>query len=330
MPSDGRPVVRKGQQRRELRGRQPPACQPVGERHRCGERGARLGRRRGQLRRRHPHRVDAHRQRDGSLLEADERREDQRPGRLGVELGAGAAGNDDGLPAAQPHRGVAVGDVHVAREPVELVHERSLEHARLQLDVAAEEAQGEALEAAQRAGAASGVLRLGDRRVPVGLHAELGGADLEGVARGGERDRLRLDRGEAALQLGARLRGAHPADVDARDRDACGDPPRRAARRRSPRRARRPRARQRRAALSRAGNACAAAGSAQSEAETFSRRPAPTTDTSRSFEEPSRAGAPSSRGSDRWRRPAAGSRTFPRQSGTPSRRAATSRRGGRA
>ena len=172
-------------------------------------------------------------------------------------------------------------------------------------------------------------LRLGDRRVPVGLHAELGRADLEGVARGGERDRLRLDRGEAALQLGARLRGAHPADVDARDRDACRDPARRAGE----------------------GEADDERGDREHgndeqpsrEQETPAPRPgAPNLKRRRSRvdlhrrpilagpRDPTRAGAPSSRGSDRWRRPAAGSRTFPRQSGTPSRRAATSRRGGRA
>ena len=86
----------------------------------------------------------------------------------------------------------------------------------------------EALEAADRAEAVALALRRVDRRLPVGLDAELDRADREALPAGDEDDRLLRDARPTALEQRAGVLRLHPADVDAVDRDAVRERRRRA------------------------------------------------------------------------------------------------------
>jgi hypothetical protein len=220
--------VRKPQQRGKLPGRQPPRSGTELHPYRPGERGPHLGRDRRQVGGARLRRVDSNGQRHAATLEARERAHDRVAGRLPVEHDARARPQDDGLQAAQDDRRVAVRAVDGPSHASHLVDERPLEHASRRRDVRAEHPHADPPEAAQRPDPGALVERQLDGRVPVRLDAEADRLQSPLVPGGGEGERGLRERVRAALQLRARLVRGQPADVDAVDADARGDPGRRA------------------------------------------------------------------------------------------------------
>ena len=97
-------------------------------------------------------------------------------------------------------RGVDRQAIYLFRDPVQLVLERAREHGRGRRDVCAEEVDVEALEAPKRPEAVPLPLRGVDRRLPVGLHAELVRPHREPVTGGDEDDRPAGERAGPPLE----------------------------------------------------------------------------------------------------------------------------------
>jgi hypothetical protein len=115
----------------------------------------------------------------------------------------------------------------------DLVLERALDHAGRRPHLGAEDTHADAADPAQRAEPVALVERELHGRVPVGLDPEADRAKRPRVPGPREGDRHLRERGGTALELCARLLGGQPADVDAVDADARGDPAR-GARKREP------------------------------------------------------------------------------------------------
>ena len=173
----------------------------------------------------HRLRVDPDRKRDRrAALERPQGADEHVRRFLAVENLAVLARDDFRLEPAELYGGVAVRPVDVMSDQRQLVGERRVPRLHRRRDLRTEQANLQPLQAAQRPEAAAAIRGGGDRRVPVDLDAEPRGRDLEAVVPGDEDHRDVLELRRAALEQRFRVRGSHPADVDARYLDAVRDP----------------------------------------------------------------------------------------------------------
>ena len=164
----------------------------------------------------HRLRVDPDRKRDRrAALERPRARDDTSAASSRSSL-AVLARDDFRLEPAELYGGVAVRPVDVMSDRRQLVGERRVPRLHRRRDLRTEQANLQPLQAAQRPEAAAAIRGGGDRRVPVDLDAEPRGRDLEAVVPGDEDHRDVLELRRAALEQRFRVRGSHPADVDAR------------------------------------------------------------------------------------------------------------------
>ena len=205
--------------------RQAPARLAVGEPDGSGECDAGLGRDWGELRGGDLGRVDPDRQRNGAAaLERGERAHEHGPGGNVVEMHPALSWDDGDLEAVADERGLDVVAVDRLGELAELVVERGVVDGDGRLDLGAEDADVQTAEAADGAEALALVPGGGDGGTPVGLDAESGRRDPEPLAARLEHDGPVGELVRARLQRGDGLVGRQAADVDARDRDALGEP----------------------------------------------------------------------------------------------------------
>src|SRR5581483_1829329 len=167
----------------------------------------------------HRRRVDADRELDRAAREARERVDDDARRRNAVEEPAGTTRQDRDPEAVTDEAGLHVRAVDLRREQTDLVGDRGIVGLHRRLVVDGPEAQCEPPIAAEDGEAAAAREGLVDRRLPVGLDAELLRADPEPAPVRRERERDALQAPAAPLELRERLRPGEAADGHAADPD---------------------------------------------------------------------------------------------------------------
>ena len=215
--------MRKLEQLRDPRLAQAPPGLPELEPNRRREREARLREDGPQLLFRHGDLLDLDGQGRVGAGERGERADHGRGSPVTAQLAAGVSLDEHRLQPVQHDCRLALRLVELERDLAELVLERRLVDLRRRRDVRAEDPDADALKAAQRPETLSLAPRGVDRGGPVGLDAEPMRGHLPALGAAEERHRDVLERRRAPLEELLRGRRGHPADADARDRDAGGD-----------------------------------------------------------------------------------------------------------
>ena len=166
--------------------------------------------------------------RTGPCRSSRRERVDQRRGGPGaVETHSGARrGRNDGEPVP-PEAGVDRRTIDRGGDPGDGVANRRRVDVDVRLDVAAEEARLDALQAADGCDPVTRVRSLAHRPLPVRADTELRRGDRERASAGDELDRRVCERCRLRLELVRSLRELHPADVEPADRRPRREPRRR-------------------------------------------------------------------------------------------------------
>ena len=220
----GRAAARQLEQPRDLRAGEMPAAWAVDEVGRSRERRLDLHLGAGEILRREPRLVDLQRQGDRLAREARQCTDEDLLRRPAVEQAAVPAGDDFGVDPLEPERRLDPGPVEGARKAADIRADRGAVDPRRRHDLAAEDADTEPLQAAERAEAFALLVRRLDGRTPIDVDEDRVRLHLPAPPLGDEDNRRATELTRAPLEERASLGGRQSRDVDARDLRAGRQP----------------------------------------------------------------------------------------------------------